>query len=1139
MPDPLQGSTPVQPHPGEPMNLASFGWPRWWSGGERHSMRVHELARRIDGCFEPGRDPESQAWQWGLEWAEPREIRRVVLRLAKDSPVPADLCLEYWRSNWPTIAPERRPGARRGWIGSDDPWHGTWTEALGEKMTKGDACTFTFYPIDLPELGSAAAQQLLEAEDYLARFRKALKFRLLSHAAEPPRILAIEAYSASLWQEAWVEMHLGTDDRQPRDWSGRAEAYNGAILAVRAPAPQSWAIVAADGSWQARSAGSAAILRLRVLHAACAPESPDGTLVTLRTQAHSFTFRMHDLQRGPIAIPAYNAVVARADEKSDKPIVDTAALAAQRAASPQPIYERVPREPEQSLQRAMAEIPPLDETITSPYGRYLPLSLDGGRQELAVRYNGEVFMDKAGLKLKGRDVARLTWPGQLTRFCFGSGDPPNFREGQHVTRQRLLKGWLPMVISEWLDREIEYQQTAFVAPLTGSAHPVLKLQANEDAVAILRFRLRNTTEGAKRAQLWLAVSPQEELYLRENMLLARGRVVPAEPVARQWRVQPYEAPCLRCAMQTAGDGLFSVAPYALDGEGSRSIPSALLYSIELAGGEAAELSILLPFNAYVRQSDWVAVAGLDVRAKMQETVAHWESYVGSGAQLDLPDALLADLHRAVRAHVAITADREPATGLFEVPAATWFYRACGNEACWQINMLEQAGHHDRAAAYLETYLQTQGLAALDGDFSSSEGAFQGADIDGLDELGRPRMRQSFGYNLDHGFILEALANHYRYTGDRAWLERAAPYLLAGCQFVVRERQHTRVEGPDGQPVPGWGLLPAGHLEDNHEWRQWFAVNARAFAGMRATAEVLAKIGHPEAGRLASEAEAYRQDIRRAAQRGMVETPVMRLLDGRYVPHIPTRAGLRGREWGWFREAAYGALHLLEGGVYAPEEPEMTWLLQDLEDNLFVSRQWGRPVDLEKYWFSHGGVTIQANLMDLAIDYLRRGQIEHGLRALFNNVGASLYPDVRAFTEHPVTELGHGVGPFYKTPDEAKSLVWLRAFLLHEQGERLWLAPGAPRAWYAPGQHFGVDRAATFFGPVTYRVEAGRKQVDVEIAVPRRRPPAEILLRLRRPDHAPMQEVTVNGQPHADFDPQAEAVRLVAPQGVIHICARYT
>ena len=81
-------------------------------------------------------------------------------------------------------------------------------------------------------------------------------------------------------------------------------------------------------------------------------------------------------------------------------------------------------------------------------------------------------------------------------------------------------------------------------------------------------------------------------------------------------------------------------------------------------------------------------------------------------------------------------------------------------------MLDQAGHHDRARAYLETFLRTQGQTKLDGQFQSAEGVMQGVNL----EDGVPR-RSGFGYNLDPGFIMERLAEHYRFTGDRAWLDR--------------------------------------------------------------------------------------------------------------------------------------------------------------------------------------------------------------------------------------------------------------------------------------------------------------------------------------------------------------------------------
>ena len=126
-------------------------------------------------------------------------------------------------------------------------------------------------------------------------------------------------------------------------------------------------------------------------------------------------------------------------------------------------------EPEQSLARALTEIPALDVVKQEPskMGRYLPLALDGGRQEWAMRYNGELFADRASLKPMGRDTARFVWPGIKLRFRFGSGDPPDFRERRDGSAQSVLDDWLPVVTTRWLDREIEYTETAFVAPLDG------------------------------------------------------------------------------------------------------------------------------------------------------------------------------------------------------------------------------------------------------------------------------------------------------------------------------------------------------------------------------------------------------------------------------------------------------------------------------------------------------------------------------------------------------------------------------------------------------------------------------------------------------------------------------------------------
>ena len=1114
----------TSPRAGDPVNLTPFAQFRWWSGGERRDLQAHEIGSDADGHLLPGRDPATGQWQLGLEWEEPRDVCRVAVRFA--GAVPSGVTVQYWRANWPTPAPERRPGASRGWIGRDDPWHGQWTTVRGESQVRGGSFALTFDPLDLPEIGRDRVEQLVAAEDYRAPFRRTLKLRLMGEG-EAPRVEAIHAYSPSTWKEGEVELRIGLGQDGPCDWSGRAEAWNGYILGVEPVGFVAGDSLKEDDGWLLQTLGQPKGLRLRILYADCLPGSGDRTVVTVRTSARSFSFLVADLDRGPIYIRDYHALAHWAGQSPD-----LAALEAQVAAAPRPIFDRVAGEPEQSLGRAMAEIPALDETITAPFGRYMPLGVEAGRQEWALRYNGELFTDKRLIKLFGRDAAHLQWPGEMLRFRFGSGDPPDFRERRGATRQAPLDGWLPIYTSEWLDREIEYRQTAFACLLDGPMTPGDARRGDEDVVVMVRFDIRNTTHGCKRARLWIVDAPQEALAVQDGLVLASGRVVPAEPVARQWRLDPYPAPCLRYAA-TPGRGALSAVPCAAEPGAAQAIATAVAYDVELEGGEADSLVLAVPFVSLCGEQDWQRVAALDYVHRLDDVAAYWRGYIGAGGRMDLPDLVLADFHKAVRTHVAISVDKDPISGLTIVPAATWSYGACGNEACWQITMLDQAGHHDRAEDYLETFLRLQGVKGLDGDFSSAEGALNAMDLD----AGVP-VTGGFSYNLDHGYIMECLATHYRYTGDRGWLARVTPNLIAACDLVIREREATKRNGPDGQPGAAWGLLPAGHLEDNPEWRHWFAVNAHAYGGMKDIADILAEVGHPEAGRLAREAASYREDIRRAARRAMVEAPVVRLLDGTYQPHLPPRTGLRGREWGWFREAAYGALHLLEGDVFGPNEEEMTWVLKDLEDNLFVTREWGRPVDLERYWFSRGGVTIQANLMDLAIDYLRRGQIEHAIRALLNNYGQQLYPETRVFTEHPVIELGHGIGPFYKTPDESKSLIWLRSCLLWEDGEALHLAPAAPRAWFAAGQSFALKGMASFFGPVTYRVEGGDSEVRVRVEMPSRRPPQELVVHVRRPGREPMRVVTVNGQPHTDFDPAAEAIRVRVPSGALEIRAGY-
>ncbi len=466
--------------PGDRVNLVDSAALRWWEGTSPHDLRAHKLLPDKIGNLLPVWVDEDYVWHLGLEWESVRDVRQVVVTYAGE--VPPDLEVQVWQSNWPTPAPERRAGARRGWVGQDDPWHGHWVTVRAARVIEDRTCTITFDPVDLPELRQWTTwEKLEEAEDYLAPFRRTLKLRLVSHGDnhrcrrqdQQPVIERLGVFSAARWQAGCIDVWFGALEEAGTDWSGIAEVANGILLGVEAlgfepgdAAASSDAGISpavAAPTWTCRVSDEPKGARLHLLYTVDQALPAAGTILTLRTAAKSFSFLMADLANGQVVIPDYHAAVVWGGDP--RPQLGRATLS---PAGPIPIYRRVFDEPEHSLERVMAEVPPLDvvkHDSGTGLGRYLPLSLETGRQEFAVRHNGELFVDKAALKLSGRDAARLLWPGRQMRFRFGSGDPPDFREVGRTTRQSLLEGWLPVVISRWLDREIAYEETVFVAPI--------------------------------------------------------------------------------------------------------------------------------------------------------------------------------------------------------------------------------------------------------------------------------------------------------------------------------------------------------------------------------------------------------------------------------------------------------------------------------------------------------------------------------------------------------------------------------------------------------------------------------------------------------------------------------------------------
>jgi len=761
------------------------------------------------------------------------------------------------------------------------------------------------------------------------------------------------------------------------------------------------------------------------------------------------------------------------------------------------IYDRVAAEPQQTFERARREIPELDGR---KHGRYVPLGPPEARQEIAVVFDGSIRVDKSSLKVPADDSKRMNWPAGTSFVRLRVGEPPIDLRAPGNVRQSRLEGYLPVVVSTWEDGGIAYEQTCVAAYLDGEpARP----RGDETVVLLARLKMAPTGGEAREAFVRLGVEPAEQLALDGSCVLATG-------TAAQGRVAAYAQPACRLSIGAAKETALSV-------EGG----TTLLARDRLEPGQSRVLTWVVPcVDPTPDERERLRRLPAEFDTVLTAEADRWRKIVAQAAVFDLPDLLLSDFYKASLVNLLITADADPFKPMAVLPAGTFGYNVCLNESCIQVRALELRGLHADAQHYLDSMLLGQSTRGLHGRFTDQRGVLHGMPTATGDY-------QTFNYNLDHGFALWTLNEHYRYTRDREWLARVAPAMVKACDFITRQCSAPPESNTLGREDQHWGvgLLPPGHLEDPPEWLWWFAVNAYAWRGMEATAQTLGEAGHPDAARIARDAASLGATLRRSCRESMIRAPVVRLRDGTYVPFQPTRSRLRGRDLGWIRDALYGPIHLIDCGVWPAGSPEAEWILRDAEDNVFIGPDRGYALpDFEHQWFSWGGMTLQPNLLPVPPVYLALGMPKHALRGFFNALCASVYADVRCFAEW-VPQPGTAGGPLFKSPDESAFIVWLRELLIAERGDDLELLAGAPAEWLAGGRTISIRQAATWFGPMDLRVQsrADGKELTVELAGPQRNPPQWV--RIFAGQAGQVSGVTLDGKAISSYDPKSGMIEL--------------
>jgi hypothetical protein len=468
--------------------------------------------------------------------------------------------------------------------------------------------------------------------------------------------------------------------------------------------------------------------------------------------------------------------------------------------------------------------------------------------------------------------------------------------------------------------------------------------------------------------------------------------------------------------------------------------------------------------------------------------------------------------------------------------------------------MDMVGLHDEADKVYQHFLNAPGAKA-DGDYSDGDGALEWA----------TSIRHGMGYSHDGthastGRLLFGMAERYFLTGDKEWFQQHRERLQAAADWIIRQRQAYLQDVPNRAELLVAGLMPPYMLGDYalpaSDWRWYYCDNAFSLQGLQRFADALSEFDAEAGRKYRAEAEAFRQDIRRAVDREAALSPVRIGRDGLYRSFIPIAAYTRGlmlalefpsvgRPQG---DVILGALPLAE--PFAALDANDTRMVGTLDAMEEVGTSASVVRELEEarknkglstadawFWNSYGASLPKAS--HNANIYLLQDDVPNFLRFWMNSYAIMVFGDGKMSEwgawGHYAAECEH--------PDNGTAGWFLENFrnlLVMEEGPSLWIARGTPRPWLEPGKRISVRNAPTYFGTAAYEIasDVDRGTITATVEIPTRQPPRTVLVRLRHPRQMPIRRVTVNGQAWEGFKPDREVIELVGLTGKAVVVASY-
>ncbi len=518
--------------------------------------------------------------------------------------------------------------------------------------------------------------------------------------------------------------------------------------------------------------------------------------------------------------------------------------------------------------------------------------------------------------------------------------------------------------------------------------------------------------------------------------------------------------------------------------------TAMCMTWDIPAGQQRSAWLVRPYRAFTE--DLSELQARNWSAEFDNALAIWHDLLGRATRFIIPDPGVQNAYYACLSDLFVM--REPlADGHIVGTPGTEVYRAPNSyEAGIVAVALDQVGLHTESEHGYEVPLSLQ---EPDGDWTEPKGwahlMWGGA-----------------------GFKSWVVMEHYHLTGNREFLERLYPRMVASTRWQDAMRSKTRAELNNVNR----GLMPRGMgdcgLKDGDDlYGVFIPHNIWSVYADKLSVEAARILGRaselPELERIYRMALA---DLLRTLDAGAIQEGSYR-----WIPAVANKTS--GSRWGVLNA-------VFPCGLLPVNHELINGTLYHIESHLSPG---GIPINTG--WMNDG-MWVAITLDNVAEAHLVRGEGDATAEYLYAvlNHGTPLYTWCEERGQEPNTAKTSGDRQHLWTPVAVVRA--LRDSLVMEREGDLELGAGIPRDWLASGLPVGVDDAPTHFGIVSYDMQYDvlRHRVTGHVVFPSRERASAVHLHIRLPGNQRIKPQSAPG--HAQIDASGACIMWEHPQGEV-------